>query len=132
MFELIAKLGSQNYKGLIKIVDSQINHNCLDSTDKIAIIKLLEGFSSLSIGSSLKAKLFLLVAQTAFPSDSLSTIKQRVDFMTKENASNIIINMKPLQQVYVKSLFMIFPDIDKLNSNEKIYMDAVFDMLSLN
>jgi hypothetical protein len=131
MFELLAKLGSQNYKELMKIVDSQINHDCLDSIEKIAIIKLLERLFSLSEGSSLKAELFILIAQTAFHSDSLSTIRQRVDVMTIENAAKILCNIRPLQQIYVKSLFMTFRDIDKQNSNEKLYMDAVFDMLSL-
>jgi len=85
MFELLAKLGSQNYKELMKIVDSQINHDCLDSIEKIAIIKLLERLFSLSEGSSLKAELFILIAQTAFHSDSLSTIRQRVDEYSDES-----------------------------------------------
>jgi hypothetical protein len=51
--------------------------------------------------------------------------------MTIENAAKILCNIRPLQQIYVKSLFMTFRDIDKQNSNEKLYMDAVFDMLSL-
>lgn len=132
MFKLLLKFGSQNYSELLKIIDSNINNKHFGTIDKIAILKLLERLCELSNEKSVKSELFVITAQTAFESDSISSIKEKVDIMTLENAAKIIVYMKPVQQVFVKILLLVFCEIEEQNPNEKIYTEAILNMLIIH
>lgn len=129
MFKLYAKLGSENYNELVNIVNTLINDKCFDSNDKKAIIKLLERYTELSDQKSSNVGLFILIAQSAFPSVELSAIQKEIGKLTVENAAGVIIDMRPLQQIYVKSIYLLFLQLKEQNSNQKMLMDAMLGML---